>query len=383
MFVPFGKFQVILDIDSSILQYGKNTKINVADELPGEPATYRRTEMTKLIAPTKLSLPLILVIFTILLLINAIAQADPIKLHPENLYYFLWQGNYKVQGVNTRTEKIDKAENVNHAGGKWTINSPKYTEDVALRILNSQNRRAAVTFIGDFETGDLKGWHTSGNAPKITNSPVRAGKYAMKTSLNRHKDKVAYRTEVSGPGSNVGKEYWYGFSIFLPDDYTVDSIWEIVAQWHGVPDFDKGEDWRNPVMALSTNGGKWGLVTRWDAKVNTFESGKKKYGGTRNYDLGKYRKDKWTDWVVHVNWSYKANGLLEVWRDGKKVVTQKGPNAFNDKKGPYFKMGLYKGWKDPSRDSDKVSTRLLYHDEFRMAGAGGQYEDVAPGCDRK
>ena len=32
---------------------------------------------------------------------------------------------------------------------------------------------------------------------------------------------------------------------------------------------------------------------------------------------------------------------------------------------------------------DKVSTRLLYNDEFRMAGAGGQYEDVAPGGHRK
>jgi hypothetical protein len=46
-------------------------------------------------------------------------------------------------------------------------------------------------------------------------------------------------------------------------------------------------------------------------------------------------------------------------------------------------MGLYKGWKDPKRKSDKVSSRLLYHDEFRMAGPGGRYEDVAPGSDRK
>ena len=238
---------------------------------------------------------------------------------------------------------------------------------------------AKLLFVGDFETGDLSGWHVSGNSPTITSAPTRAGKYAMKTTLNRYKDKVAYRTEVSGPGSKVGEEYWYGFSIFLPKDYVADNIWEIVAQWHGVPDFDIGENWRNPVMALSTNGGKWSLVNRWDAKANTFESGKKVYGGTRKYDFGPYQTGVWTDWVVHVKWSYRSDGILEVWKDGKQVVNQKGPNAFNDAKGPYFKMGLYKGWRDPNRPSDAVSKRILYHDEFRMAGADATYEDVAPG----
>jgi len=186
------------------------------------------------------------------------------------------------------------------------------------------------------------------------------------------------RTEVSGPGSELGKEYWYGFSIFLPQDYVKDDIWEIVAQWHGVPDFKVGENWRNPVMALSTDGGKWQLVNRWDAKLNTFQGGKRSYGGTRHYDLGEYRRGAWTDWVVHVKWSYRDDGLLEVWKNGVRIVEQKGPNAFNDSKGPYFKMGIYKGWRDPGRKSDAVSSRLLYHDEFRMAGADACYDDVAP-----
>lgn len=240
-----------------------------------------------------------------------------------------------------------------------------------------------VIFVGDFEKGDLSAWRISGNAPTTTAFPVRAGKYAMKTTLDRNKDKVPYRTEVSGPGSQVGKEYWYGFSIFLPDGYITDNVWEIVAQWHGVPDFDIGETWRNPVMALSTNGGRWTLLNRWDAKANTFAEGKRKYGGTKRYDLGKYRTGVWTDWVVHVKWSYHQDGFLEVWKDGKKIVHQEGPNAFNDKKGPYFKMGIYKGWKNPQKPSDAVARRLLYHDEFRMAGPGARYEDVAPGVESR
>ncbi len=239
--------------------------------------------------------------------------------------------------------------------------------------------RDRLPFIGDFESGDLSGWGISGNSPTVVSSPVRAGKHAMKTSLDRYRDKVPYRTEVSGPGSKVGREYWYGFSIFLPEDYVADGIWEIVAQWHGVPDFDIGENWRNPVMALSTRGGKWSLVNRWDAKANTFAGGKRKYGGARRHDLGAYRRGVWTDWVVHVKWSYGRDGFLEIWKDGKKVIDRKGPNAFNDAKGPYFKMGLYKGWKNPDTPCDVVSKRILYHDEFRMAGAGATYDDVAPG----
>ena len=288
------------------------------------------------------------------------------------------RGQYSAEWVNTKTGKSDRKETFQHRSGNRTLQSPKYTDDIALRILNLNKTKGRVIFKSDFESGDLKGWRVSGNAPTVCRSPTRAGKYAMKTSLDRHKDKVAYRTEVSGPGSQVGKEYWYGFSIFLPDDYVPDKVWEIVAQWHGVPDFKIGEDWRNPVMALSTTGGKWGLVSRWDAKPNTFESGKRRYGGTKQYDLGPYRRGAWTDWVVHVRWSYRSDGLLQVWKDAKKVVEQKGPNAFNDKKGPYFKMGLYKGWKNPKNRSDAVSKRILYHDEFHMAGADARYEDVAP-----
>jgi hypothetical protein len=59
------------------------------------------------------------------------------------------------------------------------------------------------------------------------------------------------------------------------------------------------------------------------------------------------------------------------------------PIGYNDQTGPFFKMGLYKGqWeKEPADGStlDAVSYRVIYHDEFRMAGANGSYADVAPG----
>jgi hypothetical protein len=81
---------------------------------------------------------------------------------------------------------------------------------------------------------------------------------------------------------------------------------------------------------------------------------------------------------VHVRWSYEAAGVLQIWKNGRKVIDQTGPNTFNDAKGPYFKMGLYKGWADPAQQSDAVDKRVLYHDQFRMGGADATYDDVAP-----
>ncbi len=287
-------------------------------------------------------------------------------------------GRYKAEWVNTRTGQIDKSESFRHDGGICSLQAPAYTEDIALRIRATKRNRRALLFISDFEDQNLKGWRGSGNMPVVTASPARAGKHALQSSLDRYGDRYPNRTEVSGPRADIGKEYWYGFSIFLPEDYVPDRVWEIVAQWHSVPDFDVGEKWRNPVMALSTTGGRWGWVNRWDAKRNTFQGGVRQYGGVREYDLGPYETGVWTDWVMHVKWSYDQDGIAEVWKDGRKVIDQSGPNAFNDARGPFFKMGLYKGWGDPGTSCDAVKKRVIYHDEFRMGGADASYEDVAP-----
>jgi len=287
-------------------------------------------------------------------------------------------GEYKAQWLNTKDGQTEKTESFKPDGGSHTLAVPKYVDDIALRIRRSEGSGRALLFIGDFENRSFKGWRGSGNMPTIAQDPTRPGRHVMKSSLDRRQDRYPDRTEVSGPYAQVGQEYWYGFRILLPEDYIPDRIWEIVAQWQGVPDTDLGEKWRNPVLALSTTGGRWGWVSRWDAKRNTFQSGKREYGGVHEYDLGPYERSVWTNWVVHVQWSYETDGWLQVWRNGRKVIDQTGPNAYNDAKGPFFKMGLYKGWGDPKKRSDTVDRRVLYHDQFRMGGADARYEDVAP-----
>lgn len=239
----------------------------------------------------------------------------------------------------------------------------------------------SVLFCDDFESGAIDGrrWTVSGNAPTVTSSPVRGGTKAMKSYLNRASSPKSYRTEVSD-GGNVkiqpGGEYWYAFSVYLPSDYATDNIWEIVAQWHNVPDQSRGEATDlNPPLSLNSSNGEWMISTIWDTRPVTLKAS---YEGKERFYLGPYKKGVWTDWVFRVKWSPFSDGLLQVWQDGEKVVDKKGGIAFNDIAGTYFKMGIYKGWGDRQSPAGNVSSRTLYHDDLVVADRTATYNDVAP-----
>jgi hypothetical protein len=256
---------------------------------------------------------------------------------------------------------------------------------------------SALIFADGFETGTLNEWIVSGeNQPVVQDKKARMGRYALRSTLNFFNGDGASpllreRTEVrsKAPNAVVGNEYWYGFSIYLPgpedgaDSYVPDKYWEIVTQWYAPPD-DSRESGRNPPLTLKTSengvGGRWFVGGKSSAlAINS----KGEYDNVFSQDLGPYETGKWTDWVFRIKWSYKSDGLLEVWKDGKKVYSRlNAPIGFNDKVGPFFKMGIYKGaWELLPEDGsqlDKVKHRVIYHDEFRMADERGSYDLVAP-----
>jgi len=56
-----------------------------------------------------------------------------------NLVLDLPAGRYRVEWVNTKTGETDKSERLNHAGGKATLASPEYSEDIALRVMAAKD----------------------------------------------------------------------------------------------------------------------------------------------------------------------------------------------------------------------------------------------------
>lgn len=248
-----------------------------------------------------------------------------------------------------------------------------------------------LLFLGDFEHGVIplteengkSPWYNSGNPPVVVSAPepVRAGRYAMKSVLDRATSAVSYRTEVvpRTASARIGQDHWYGFSIYFPKEWKPDNVWEIVAQWHDVWDRDLGETSRNPILSFGVVNDEMTIRNFWDSRPLTPLGPKgHEYEGSATLWHGPILRDRWTDWVVHIKWSYQDDGLTEIWRNGEKIVHRKGPNCFNDQKGPYFKMGIYKGWRDRKTPEGKVSRRVLYHDEVRFAGPGGSYQAVSP-----
>lgn len=252
----------------------------------------------------------------------------------------------------------------------------------SLPLWHATASEAQPAYVSDFEDSviDWDLWGVSGNSPTVVNSPTRSGRYALKSVLDRAKSNTPNRTEIASGGRMnrlAGNEYWYGFSVYLPSDYVADPIWEIVAQWHSAPDNSKEADQGlNPPISLHTEDGIWMVSTIWDSKPVSLRG---KYDGGREYELGAYDKGRWTDWVFHVKWSPNQSGLLQVWKDGDLIIDKAGPIGYNDQTDPFMKVGMYKGWASRKDPPGNVSTRTIYHDEIRVAGAGARYADVAPG----
>ncbi|QMU29714.1 polysaccharide lyase [Adhaeribacter radiodurans] len=202
----------------------------------------------------------------------------------------------------------------------------------------------------------------------LTSAESRSGSKSARIELRKADYKL--RSEILLP-AETSSNRWYGFSMKLPSSYwqtstAVDS-WDIIAQWHAME--DKGEAARFPPIALVVSKGRLNVVMYWATRSNNTNS---TISGKKVFDLGPVIKDKWVDFVFHINFSHQSDGVLDVWLNGTKSLTFRGPNSYNDNDHPYFKTGIYK------RKWGTISKRALFIDDIRTASGGASYNDVAP-----
>jgi Polysaccharide lyase len=233
--------------------------------------------------------------------------------------------------------------------------------------LHTPNAAAALDQEHNFESGFTM--NCSGNCPTVTTKYAREGKYSMESYVNRLTSTSSFRTEATlktNPKMEFNKDYWYGYSIYLPYGWEVPDKFELLTQIHYTPDSGTPG---SPPFGIYSGTGSWKVS-------NTNHLGEKK-----EWLLNSVYEDvgKWTDWVIHFKPSYESQGVLEVWKDGLLVATRYGSNTMQNKVGPYFKMGLYVGWKDRTCCNDKSPEKRVYHDALRIAsGPTATYSDVAP-----
>lgn len=194
---------------------------------------------------------------------------------------------------------------------------------------------------------------------------VRNGSQAARFEMRRA-DSGVIRAEHAGKKAESDRHRWYGLSLYLPSqNWQTDSEWDIITQFNSQK--DAGEVTLSPPISLVVVNGRMILKVNWaTARLHTKADGEKKF------DLGPVEKDKWLDFVYHINFSYKSDGILEVWKNGSKVVDYSGPNSYNDAVVPWFKSGIYK------RKWSSATNRVLYVDEVRVGNGNATYSDVAP-----
>ena len=230
-----------------------------------------------------------------------------------------------------------------------------------------------VVFRDNFESQSTKKWdrefccqHSLSfeRTPQIEN---RSGSKAIRFVLKKHDREIniGKRAELALKSVPTKSEYTYQFSLFIPEKYRLDSSFEILAQWHGLPDVDLGETWRSPPLALQTRNGNFELIRNWDDKPVTINEQRSR----EIISLGKYTTGKWSDWKFHVKWSYESDGLIEVWQDEQPVFSKQGANTYNDQKGTYFKIGIYKpDWKYSPQKSQRSQRTVFYDDVIIYKG---------------
>ena len=241
----------------------------------------------------------------------------------------------------------------------------------AAALLGACTSSAGVSLVEEIENRWTIDAARKDYAQKIVTDNVRAGRVALRFE-SRHGDRLVrdkpgqYHNEMSAYNhfkAKMGHAYWYGISIFIPADFPIHQNRLVLSQWHSVR--DPGEIPRSPPLSQRFENG-WFLVKvcHGAKKIYTENPCPKKLVIYRNRNL---KLGVWHDFIYHVRWSYRDDGFVELWIDGKKVVGYRGPVGYNDDEGPYFKYGIYR--------NDIEDTYVVYFDEYRR---GNSYEEVDP-----
>lgn len=167
------------------------------------------------------------------------------------------------------------------------------------------------------------------------------------------------RAEIATPNA-TSNNLWYSYALFIPGAlYRPDPDDEVITQWHGGGGV-------TPAICIRTKSDHMYL----------------RIMGVTWVDLGAINHDKWHTYVFHIKHSSGSDGLIEIWRDGVKIIDRSGQNMYSLSLGsdyhlPQWKFGIYKSdWNGNKTTSTNL--RVLYFDEVKYANGGATYEEMLP-----
>ena len=218
------------------------------------------------------------------------------------------------------------------------------------------------------------------DAQTVSQKVARGGEVCFEHTVTQRGE----RSELAMMRTEIGGEYWYGWSMLLPDDFDHFGHKTIVMQLATWPSPRNG---RFPASANGsylqiTSEGVLEFVFQYAGKPGV-DTEVKRY--VIHPDITK-AKGRWFDFVMHAKWTGDPDGFLKFWvkhhdNHYEQKIAHTGRTFWNDEdRGPYFKMGAYTG--DPNWGGPERIT--LYTDEYRQGDANSSFDEVAPaGADER
>jgi hypothetical protein len=259
------------------------------------------------------------------------------------------------------------------------LNSKKYLKLILIFILVSFSANySQIRFEDDFE-GTFNpapsnqvynqwyksGWKNGGYIATTDEIIARHGEKSLKVVMVQNTDGRS-RTETGINLADSFGDYWYGFSIYIPEEIdfsqaVTDGSWyTVLAQW-GVWLNNAGK----PDFALRMNDNNFFI---------TYEPGT---GSPIVLVEQPLVQGRWVDWVFHIDWTNDNDGEFEVWQDEVKIF-EKTSFQTTDGTGDDVKskIGLYfSSW---GKHSSNLTTIYCYYDSYKIASGENQLMRVAP-----
>jgi hypothetical protein len=232
------------------------------------------------------------------------------------------------------------------------LNAPVSTRLLS-NLLWSDNLEGLLSFF----SGVSVQTSTSYGITRVT-SPIFQGYKSARFELRSGDNETngGTRAEISfQPATNLNR--WYSFAIYAPSEqFKWDDEDDCLIQFH------QG-DGETPALCLRVREDR--IYIRILGVWN---------------DLGVFEKNSWQSYVMHIKHSTGSTGLIELWRNGVKLMNRSGANMTyvdDDEHNPSLKLGIYKSaWNGSS--TSETSTRVIYYDDIKIGNEYATYEDMVP-----
>lgn len=173
------------------------------------------------------------------------------------------------------------------------------------------------------------------------------------------------RCEIASFPIKIPQEITVEFEVELDEIPSKDNEWFSIFQVHSFPDKEFGEKWRCPVMALEVLNSKLRMYSRWDSSevsdlvVGTCAHRENSISDRLVFDNYEIEEGNNISIKLRLMATYSNRGFLQLTINNNLIADIDGPNAFNDNKGIFIKLGAYKPTSWHQRDEIKLSYRKI------------------------